>query len=321
MDFANQTQAPMAKGLISIVTNVSVFLRRLRFIQVDGFAYRYNREQTLGGIAFRNLNASYGAGVSPTGLDPTTVGVINPEVEALAIFGGAVQTDRMLLNKQGDQVRASRIAGKIRRASLFFDKYCIQGDPSVYPGSFMGLNARLQASQLVVSGDGNNALNSNMTAGPVVLNNFVSLQDAVVGADNENKVLIMNKAVRRSLSSQVRAEAHGMGVFDASGTQIQRFNGSPIEVIDEDGDDQVILTNTETFGGNNATASAYCIRFGDDVDETNVQGLVGSEMIEHVQVGLLGTYFLDLIEGLMSIAVFHPRAAARLVGISGVVND
>jgi hypothetical protein len=33
-----------------------VFLRILRFVPVDGFAYHYGEQATLGGIAFRNLN-------------------------------------------------------------------------------------------------------------------------------------------------------------------------------------------------------------------------------------------------------------------------
>ncbi len=43
LDFANQTTQPMRKGIVQEITNESVFLRRLRFVSVDGFAYRYYR--------------------------------------------------------------------------------------------------------------------------------------------------------------------------------------------------------------------------------------------------------------------------------------
>src|SRR5439155_6760646 len=45
LDFANQTQSPMRKGIVQEITNESVFLRNLRFVAVDGFAYTYNRQK------------------------------------------------------------------------------------------------------------------------------------------------------------------------------------------------------------------------------------------------------------------------------------
>src|SRR5918993_2814667 len=139
LDFANQTQTPLKRGVVQQITNESVFLRRLRFVPVDGFAYSYNRQTALGGIAFRGLNESY----------TNDTGVVNPQVETLSIFGGEVRTDRQLVNKQGDVVRAGAIAGKVKKAGLFFDRYCLKGDPGVDGLQFYGLNARLTGSQLI----------------------------------------------------------------------------------------------------------------------------------------------------------------------------
>jgi hypothetical protein len=46
-----------------------------------------------------------------------------------------------------------------------------------------------------------------------------------------------------------------------------------------------------------------------------VQGLIGAKLIEHVAVGLMGTYFSDIVEANMGLGMFHPRAACRLKGI------
>src|SRR5262249_43412556 len=160
------------------------------------------------------------------------------------------------------------------------------GDTAKDPSSLLGLKARISGSQLIAAG---------VNGGPLVLDDVVKMQDAVVGADNSQKPITCNKAYRRTLSSKVRADAKGMGVFDASGTQIQSFNGSPIDVIDEDGDEQPIISNTETYGNSSANlTSAYCTRYGSDTDEEYIQGLAGSKMIEHVEIGLLGTFYLDL---------------------------
>src|SRR6476620_50759 len=139
IDFANQSQTPLRRGIVQEITNESVFLRRLSFVPVDGFAYRYDRQTALGGIAFRSLNESY----------TNDTGVINPMIETLSIFGGEVRTDRQLVNKQGDAVRAGAIAAKVKKAGLFFDRYVIKGDPATNPLQFHGLNSRLTGNQVI----------------------------------------------------------------------------------------------------------------------------------------------------------------------------
>ena len=298
-DFVNLNPTPMMAGIVRVITNTSVFLRRMKFITTDGFAYRYNREQALGGIAFRALNGYY----NPTGKDDS---IINPLVESLAIFGGTVKSDRQLVKVKGDAVRASKISAKVHKASLFYDANCIYGDPGVNPMAFYGLKPRITGKQLLSPGP---------NGGPITVDLVVALQDAVVGT-NANKTLIMNKATRRALSSAVRADARGMQFVEASGTQAAMFNGSDIEVLDEDGDEQAILTSTEVLGNNNACASIYCVNFGQDFDEQNVQGLVGNGLIEHVAYGERSGVYEDLVEGMMAMGVFHPRAAARLQGVT-----
>lgn len=293
-DFAQTSQQPMRKGIVQLITNVSIFLRLLRFVPVDGFTYTYSRQTTLGGIAFRTLNASY----------TPDVGVVNPLIESLGILGGEVKTDRQIVNKQGDVARANTIAAKVKKSGLFFDKYVIDGDPANDPAQFYGLNARLTGNQVQSAGT---------NGGQITTDLFDAAIDAVVGT-NENKVLVMNKAIRRKLTKLVTGLAGGASVLDV-GNQLTKYNGVPIEILDEDGDEAAILGFDETQGSSNVTTSAYCIRAGSDVEGEFVQGLIGSQMIEHVQVGLLGTYFSDIVEANMGLAVFHPRSACRIKGI------
>ena len=88
------------------------------------------------------------------------------------------------------------------------------------------------------------------------------------------------------------------------------------EVLDEDGDESVILDYNETCGSSNVTTSLYVVRPGSDIEGEYVQGLVGGNMIEHVDVGLLGTYYSDIVEANLGVAMFHGRAAARIKGIT-----
>jgi len=295
LDFANQTQSPMRKGIVQEITNESVFLRALRFVPVDGFAYTYNRQQTLGGIAFRGLNDSYA----------NDTGVVNPQVETLSIFGGEVRTDRQIVNKQGDVARANAIAAKVKKAGLFFDRYVVKGDPTADPLQFHGLNVRLTGDQVMEAG---------ANGAPLTLDLLDRALDAVVGS-NSRKVIVCNKGVRRQITKLVRDAAGGAAVSDV-GPQAREYDGAPIEVLDEDGDETPILDFDETQGASDVTTSLYVIRPGSDVDGEYVQGLIGGGMIEHVAVGLLGTYYSDIVEANMGLGVFHPRAAIRVKGIT-----
>jgi hypothetical protein len=295
LQFMQQTVEPMRRGLVQMITNESVFLKRLSFVPVDGFSYTYRRQQTLGGIAFRGLNDSYA----------NDTGVVNPVVETLSIFGGEVRTDRQIVNKQGDVVRGNAIAAKTKKAGLFFDRYMIKGDPAANGLEFHGLNARLTGTQVMEAGTDGAALTLDM------LNEAL---DRVVGA-NTQKVIVCNKAVRRKLTKLILAAAGGAAVSDV-GPQAKEYDGAQIEVLDEDGDESAILAFDEAQGENGETTSLYVVRPGADADGEYVQGLIGANMIEHVAVGLQGTYFSDIVEANMGLAVFHPRSAVRLKGIS-----
>jgi hypothetical protein len=296
LDFANQTQTPLKRGIVQEITNESVFLRRLRFVPVDGFAYAYNRQATLGGIAFRGLNESYAH----------DTGVVNPQVETLSIFGGEVRTDRQLVNKQGDVVRAGAIAAKVKRAGLFFDRFVIKGDPAASPLQFYGLNARLTGEQVLSLDPSGGA--------PLSLDLLDKALDRVPGS-NDRKIIVCNKEVRRQITALIRAAAGGSAMREI-GAQARDYDGAAIEVLDEDGDESPILAFDETHGVDTDTTSLYVIRPGSESDGNYVQGLIGSKLIEHVAVGLLGTYYSDIVEANMGLGMFHPRAACRVKGIN-----
>jgi hypothetical protein len=294
VDYVNQATQPRKKALVQKISNESVFLRVLRFIPVDGLSYEYGEQTTTGGIAFRSLNENY----------TEDVGVVNPRIEPLKIFGGTVKTDHQLVNKQGNLARANSLLAKTRRAGLFFDKAVIDGDAGANPKSFVGLNVRLVNKQVISAGTNGAVLTLAMVD---------SLLDAVLGT-NDQKVLVMCKADRRKTKQLILAAAGGAAVTDVGGS-LGSYDGAKIEVIDEDGDDQPILDKDEDQGTSHVTSSMYCIRPGSDTDGEFMQGLVGSQMIETYPSGMDGVMHVDVIDANMGIALFHGRSAARLKGI------
>ncbi len=294
IDFAAQTDDPMRTGLVQKITNESIFLRRLRFVKVDGFTYTYGEQTTLGGVAFRSIGGDYTA----------DVGVVNPKIETMGIFGGKIQTDHQMVVKSGDAARANQIAARVRKAGLFYDLKVIKGDSAIDPKNFSGLNARLVNKQLISAG---------VNGGALTLDLVNRLLDAVVGL-NSQKVLVMSKAIRRSLKNLILNKATGTAVADISGS-LDSYDGCPIEVIDEDGDESPILDFNETWGTSTVAQSLYCIRPGSDIEGEFMQGLVGGPLIEHYVSGMQGTQHVDIVDAHMGIALFHGRSAARVAGV------
>jgi len=315
LEFGAMMPDPRMQGLVEIFTANSVMLKLLKFVESDTLAYRYNRDAALPGIDFRAVN-----GVYPS----QSYGITNPEVETLAIFGGPVITDTQLANPK---VRSTKVAKKLQNAGLVFDYVCFWGNPSVNANQFNGLVARVGGSQVISAGT---------NGGAMVVDAVVATQDQTVGTDNSKKPLLMSKQSRRYLSSTVRAEARGMGVFDASGKQLVMFNDSPIVVFDELATPQPPIPNNENWGTATNATSIWCMSFGGDVDEENLQGIVkmnpvGPEKspvgmgpdavaatgspISYKNVGDFGEYYKDLVEAAMTIAPFHPRCVTRYAGL------
>lgn len=294
VDFVNQTDQPRKRFLVQKVTNEGVMMRVLKFIPVDGFSYEYSTQETLGGVAFRALNENY---------TPDT-GVVNPAVESLRIFGGAVKTDHQLVIKQGGAARANSILAKTRKAALFYDKYVIDGDTAINGKQFPGLNARLTGNQVIEAGANGAELSLAMVD---------DLIDRVAGTA-EQKLLVTNKADRRKLKSLLLGAAGAASIADF-GPSLSTYDGVRIEVIDEDGDEQPILAKDETQGSSNVTSSMYCIRPGSDVDGEYMQGLISGKIIDQYESGMEGVFHVDIVECNAGLALFHGRAAARLKGI------
>ena len=266
----------------------------LHFIPVDGQSYAYGEDASAAGIAYRSLNESYS----------DSTGVINPKVEHLRIFGGEVRTDTQLFNKQGGAARANEIARRIARASLFFDREVIKGLGATDPKAITGLQDRLVGDQVLAAGANGAALTKDM---------IDDLLDRVYGL-NEKKLLIMNKACRRALKHDLLSSA-GVASVGEMGGSLPAYDGVPILVLDEDGDQTAILDFDETCGTSEVTASVYCIHPGSTTDREGLQGLIGSQGIERHDAGCQGTFYLDVVEMNVGIAVFNARAAARLMGI------
>lgn len=269
-------QNPLQRGVVETFARTSPVLERLPFMDVNGNAYSYNVEQTLPGIAFRDYNTSY----------TESTGVVNPHTEKLYIMGGISSVDRALVKTQGsvNNIRAIHDNMKAKAAALTFTAKFFNGDNTTAATEFDGLKERLTGSQALTY------------TGSLTLEKVDELIDGVIGGPT---ALFMSKATRRTVNALRRAAGQATEVVsDSFGRQIDAYAGIPIGVIEEDKDGAAILADGEI----------YAIRMG--VQEY-VSGLQAGGM-EVIDLGLNRTQYETLIEWICGIAVFHPKAAARL---------
>jgi Major capsid protein GP7 len=296
LEAAKLVQDPLKRGVIEIFPRVSPVLERLPFFNVNGQAYKYNIEETMPGIAFRGINETYTA----------DVGVVNPQVESLYIMGGLSKVDRALVKTQGNvnNLRAIYDGMKAKAAALTYTQKFFKGDNASDPNEFDGLQKRLTGGQVIDAG-------STSGGDELSLDALDTMLDAVQGSPD---VIFTNKTLRRKISKLARAANQATEpVTDAFGRQLQAYAGTPLAVVEEDKDGNLILPFDEDDSNGDAAScsSIYACRFG---LAEYVSGLQAGNM-DVLDQGLQGTFLQTLIEWICGLGVFHPKAAARLQGI------
>lgn len=286
-------------GIIELFPRSSDILMHLPFEDIAGNAMKYNREETLPGIAFRGVNESYSE----------DVGVINPMTESLHIIGGDLDVDRFIVKTMGASQRASRVAMKVKALAGQFTKKFLKGDNATEPREFDGLQVRLTGSQKIAP--------AAATASGSALS--LAELDALIDAVDNPTHLIMNKTMRRRLSQAARLYTVGGFVeftLDSFGRRVQKYNDIPILIADQDNEGSDILPFTEaSTSGSALSTSIYCVSMGDGM----LQGIQNGG-IDVRDLGELDTApkYRTRVEWYPGIAMFHPKAAARLWSIANL---
>lgn len=295
VEAAKRYANPIQSAIVELYAQNSDILLTLPFNTIQGNAYRYNREETLPGIGFRGVNESW----------TESTGVLNPLVEPLVIAGGELDVDKFIVATQGADQRAVQEAMKIKSLAHRITETFIKGDNTSEPREFDGLQNRLTGSQKIVAGS---------TANGSALS-LAKLDEAIDAVDSPTH-LIMNKAMRRRLSTAARSTSVGGYVtyeLDAFGRRVMQYNDLPILIADQDESGTDILGFTEASSSGTATStSIYVVSF----TEGMLTGIQNSEpMVE--DLGELETKpaYRTRVEWYMGIAMLHAKAASRLWSI------
>lgn len=282
--------------IVEIYAQSSDILRVMPFESIAGNSLKYNQEGTLPGIGFRGVNEGFSE----------ATGVINPVTEPLVIAGGDLDVDKFIIDTMGGDQRAAQEAMKVKALAHNWSNVFIKGDSVTNPNEFDGLQVRLGGSQLIAEG-------STSGGDPLQLQSLDQLIDAV----DDPTHLVFSQALKRRLSTAARntnVGGHIEWTTDSFGNQVLKYQGLPILIADRNADNfQTLAFNEASSGGGTTGTSVYCLSLKD-------------QMLMGIQNGVPDVRDLGELEGKPSfrtriewytgIALFHPRAAARLWSIS-----
>lgn len=261
--------------------------RAMQFMPITGSAYTWNEENSLPGIAFRNINSTY---------TPST-GIIAPKVEPLKVAGGEIQVDQALIKMHGPQQRAWQEMAQAKNLARAIGYKMIEGDSGTTPAEFDGLKVRVPTS-------GTQAL-ALASAGALSMK---KLDELVYMVDNPTHILC-NKKTELNIRAFLRSGGSGAAAIqmekDEFGRPLLTYAGLPILIADRNGTaDTLPLGFTEA----SSTSSLFVLSMGMD----GYHGIQNGEF-EVDDLGKMTSTpaYLTRIEWLMGHLIEGPRSVAR----------
>lgn len=285
----------LVSGVIDEIIERDDLFSVLPFMGVNGKAYVYNRENTLGGADWLDPNEA----INESAATFTEV------VAKLRILAGDVDIDKFLQGTMGDtnSQMAVQIAKKAKAVAREFHRTLAKGDSVANGKEFDGLPKLVTGGQTVGAGTNGGALTLSM---------LDELCDAVPnGAD----VLVMRRGTIRAFRGLLRA-TYGT---DAVMQQLENFgrpmlthNGVPI-IMNE------FLAGDETQGTNSNTASVYAVRLN---EMDGLHGLFGGGdagiVVENIGTVQNKDATRIRLKWYTGLALKSTKSIARLKGVTNI---
>lgn len=271
-------------------------MRVIPFQDVEGEGVFYDVEQELPSVGFRGINETLDA----------SYGVLNPQSERLKVLGAEVDVDTSIIDMRGPDTVGDQVRMKVTSMRMTFEDQFINGDESANPRAFDGLKRRINAGS-------SQAINMNGALSLSALDELIDAVDAMGG----QKVLIMNKKMRRRLNTASRATTIGGFINyeqDTFGRRVTQYGDVPIIVTDTNAQNLPVQPFTEA----SSSTSIYCVALG-DLLTTAIQGRCRGQFGISVRaMGEVTDAPVDRtrIEWYCGMAIYNGRSAARLYGVT-----
>jgi len=286
----------LVAGIIEEIIEKDEMFARLPFVQVNGKAYVYERENGI----------SEGDFIDPvTDTVPEGAATFTEVVSKLRVLIGDVDVDNFLNETMSDtnNQMAVQIASKAKAMARKFRRTLAIGNATTNSKEFDGIGALVTTAQTITAGTNGAALTLSM---------LDELLDAVPnGAD----VLVMRPGTLRAYRAQLRAlggVTADSAIISDFGQPLIAHNGVPILVNE-------FLPGNETQGSATATASVYAARFN---EADGLHGLFGgsSAGIRLEDIGTVQNKDAQRIrmKWYCGLALKSTKSLARIKGITNI---
>lgn len=125
VEFAKNTRDPLLAGYVETMYLEEGFMQYVPFRNIAGLALQFAREQALPSVAFRKLNEAFAE----------SSGTLERVVEALKIFGGDSDTDKVLVDAYGPTERVARDQMHAKAMAVNFIQYLLYGNSGAKTGN------------------------------------------------------------------------------------------------------------------------------------------------------------------------------------------
>lgn len=289
------SQEQAERGVIEEILDTDEMLAMLPFVQVNGKAYVYDRENTLAGATFLDPNEDV----------PESASTFTEVTARLRILIGDVDVDKFLaqtMSDLNDQV-AVQIAAKAKGVARQFSATVAAGSTAVNAKSFDGL------SRLVVNGQ---TIEAGANGAAISLSMLDELKDSVpLGAD----AYVMRKGTWRAIKQLLRAAGGNTAetmMLENFGRPVPAFDGIPVLLND-------FLPAGETQGSSSATTSIYAVRFN---EADGLHGLYGGPnagmVIENIGTVQNRDANRIRVKWYCGLALKSTRSLSRIKGVTNV---
>ena len=288
-------------AIVQMFAESNAVMKNLPFKSILGTAYSYNQEAQLPAVGFRGINEEF----------DSSVGAVNPEVEALRLAGGDIDVDRFIVDNDIDgTTRAQQESMKSKALANDFLIKFFKGDSSADHNGIDGLQVRLINNQLI----------DNTTGGSPL--SLAKLDEAIDAVYDPN-VIFMSKKLRRYLLQAARtATGVANGAVDlvkdpTTGKVLAMYyNGIKVEAVESaDGTDSVLpFSEASPDGASSVCTSVYVCH----LEQGYLMGIQNKGGMKITDMGRIqgGNVYRTKIDWDISVCLEHGRAAARLRGIT-----
>lgn len=301
IESAKLSQNTLQQGVIETFVQNAPVLQYLPFMEIQGNAYAYNREDSLPGIAFRGVNEAY----------TESTGAVNQLTESLAIMGGDADVDKFIQKTRSNlnDQRALQTGLKTKAAAYKFQDTFFNGDVAVDSKSFDGLKKRLTGSQVITAAT--NGLDIGVASN---YDTFLEALDALLyQTRGRADALYMDSKTMIRLNTIARKLGFHEMTVDAFGRPVSAYNGVPIFDAGDNADGDKVIGHNETAGSATNTTSIYAVKFGADEFTSGLTN--GGVMVTDLGEVQDKPVYRTRIEFYTGLALFDGKSAARLSGI------